>query len=178
MDNLKLLLSETKEKCRQQLDDIESSSANEKSKKIEKFKIIQRWFEILRHALNELREKFDASRETFDKLKQQLEEELDNDDSGVGEWLTITAQLDDNPNEFENNQIADANDDPLSVLEQLELEVQIFNYVESEISAQYDELQKEIERIKKNSQSSLKCSIPLFIMVISLAPLITTMFYQ
>lgn len=86
----------------------------------------------------------------------QLREELDNDDSGVGELLTMT-HWDDNPTDLENRQtaLAEAINEISTELEQLSVKMDALDRTKSNINEHHVEFREKFDQLSAEIQQEI-----------------------
>lgn len=114
----------------------------------------------MREMIDKSKKKLHKNGEELQKLREDLEHlraELNNDDSGIGEMLTSTEQMDDNQYDFDNRQkaLAESIDESSQELEQLSLELSNLCQSKSDNNDEFVELQQKLEQLSAELQQAM-----------------------
>lgn len=177
MDILEAFMQKSREDFQKQLDAIDdnqfSCKTKKRSKLVEKLHIFQQWNEMLNYVSKKVGEEIDKIKEMVNELRvkirnqgedlqrirenfDRLHEELNNDDSGIGEFLS-TAQLDYNQTDLENRQadLVEAINDLSTEMDQLSVEMTAIDRTQSRLSAQYAEVREKFDQLGAEIQQEL-----------------------
>lgn len=181
MNNLESVVLKNKEIYQQELDAIdkkygsESATIGEKKNKfIEKLMLYKKWLTDLYQAASEtdnnlrrMRNMIDVSKKNlrkFGKDLQQLGNDVElmrNDDSGIGEMLTATDQVDggNDPDQIDIERRIDELTESIGNLshdlDQISEEITKLEKLKTDIFAQYDELQQKYDHLQAEMQQEL-----------------------
>lgn len=160
----KSILSKSKEHYQQELDAIDNNSNQYPLNSVDvsnrKIKVYQQWTEDLSQATTKLNVLIARSKkklqEIGDVLRQlrndfeQLREELDNDDSGIGEMLTADIDF-----ERRSAALSETIDNSMRELDQWSVQMTEFEEASTDINSQFAELQEKFGQFAAETQQEI-----------------------